>query len=151
MPVEVIFTRAKSVAERIESLLRETSVSVDAALYRFNNPRLASALVEAVRRTVKVRVVLDRNKYDESPSLREIFAKGRIAFRLSYGRQGAGSKMHHKFALLDGHTALTGSYNWTLESEGDNFENLVILREPRELELYAREFETLWAEAAPPS
>ena len=37
--------------------------------------------------------------------------------------------MHHKFAILDGQTAITGSYNWTVESDEENFENLVILHD----------------------
>ena len=58
--------------------------------------------------------------------------------------------MHHKFALLDGRTALAGSYNWTVESEEQNYEALLILREPKLLEVLRQEFETLWAEAAGP-
>ena len=55
--------------------------------------------------------------------------------------------MHHKFAILDGRTALTGSYNWTLESEEENYDHLVILQDPQVLESYRREFDLLWQEA----
>ena len=54
---------------------------------------------------------------------------GQISFRLSSGNRGTESKMHHKFAILDGQTAITGSYNWTVESDEENFENLVILHD----------------------
>ncbi len=147
MSVEVIFTRSTCVAEVIERLLQGTRISVDAALYRFNNPRLARALEDAVRRGVRVRLVLDLNKYEESHTTQKILSDGRIPFRVLYGRQGPRSKMHHKFAILDGHTALTGSYNWTLESEEQNYENLIILREPAQLETYRQEFEALWSDA----
>jgi phosphatidylserine/phosphatidylglycerophosphate/cardiolipin synthase-like enzyme len=39
---------------------------------------------------------------------------------------------------------LTGSYNWTLESEDGNFENLVVLTEPAAVAVYQSEFEALW-------
>ena len=58
--------------------------------------------------------------------------------------------MHHKFAILDNHTVLTGSYNWTPESEEQNYENLLVLREPAQVEAYQREFEALWEASREP-
>lgn len=142
--MEVKFARSESVAEAIMSLLRATSRSIDAALYRLNHPRLARALEEAVERGVRVRLVVDGNKYNESRATQELLARAIIPFRLAYGRRGPGSKMHHKFVILDQQTVLTGSYNWTLESEDENYENLVILEEAQPVEAYTREFEALW-------
>lgn len=144
MAADVILTRGRSVAEEIERLVRAATASVDAALYRLNNPRLARVLAEAFERGARVRLVLDRGKYEETDSTREILAGTRLPFRLSYGRLGRGSKMHHKFALLDDAWVLTGSYNWTLESEKENFDNLVVLRDAEPLAFYRREFEALW-------
>jgi phosphatidylserine/phosphatidylglycerophosphate/cardiolipin synthase-like enzyme len=141
---EVLLTSLTSVAEAIQRLVRQTSTSLDAALYRFNSPRLARALEDALQRGVRLRLVLDRGKYAEAPSMREVLENHHLPFRLSAGRQGPGSKMHHKFAILDGQIVLTGSYNWTLESEEANFENLVVLRQPPAAEDYTREFERLW-------
>ena len=42
---------------------------------------------------------------------------------------------------------LTGSYNWTHESEDENHENLIILRDEQPVEAYTREFEALWSGA----
>jgi mitochondrial cardiolipin hydrolase len=147
MTGEVLFARTASIAEEIVRLLREASISVDAALYRFNLPRLAFALEDAMQRGMRLRLVLDRNKYDEARSTRELLSNHRLPFRLSCGRQGKPSKMHHKFAILDGQILLTGSYNWTLESEDENFENLVVLREPAAVREYLREFKELWDKA----
>jgi phosphatidylserine/phosphatidylglycerophosphate/cardiolipin synthase-like enzyme len=150
MNTEVILTRGSSVAEAIERLIGQATTSVDAALYRFNNPRLKRALGDAIRRGVRVRLVLDRNKYEESRTTQELFAGRRIPLRLLYGRQGPGTKMHHKFAILDGRKVLSGSYNWTLESEEQNYEGLLALCEPEQVNIFQREFEALWAEASPP-
>ena len=120
MSAEVLFTRERSVAGRIERLIKNAGASFDAALYRFTSDRLARALDEAQERGVRVRLVLDRGKYKESETARRLLARGRFAVRLAYGRDGAGSKMHHKFALLDDSALLTGSYNWTTESEEQN-------------------------------
>jgi len=150
MDAEVISTRGNSVAEAILRLLGEATTSVDAALCGFNSPQLAAALEDAGCRGVRVRLVLDRNKYEESRTMREVLAKGSIPFRLLYGRRGPGTKMHHKFALFDGRTAMAGSYNWTVESEEQNYETLLILREPKVLQALGEEFEALWAAAAAP-
>jgi mitochondrial cardiolipin hydrolase len=141
---EVIFTRGHSVAEEIKRLVRVTTTSVDAALYRLNNPLLARVLAEAIERGVRLRLVLDRSRYEEADSTREVLAGARLPFRLSYGRLGRGSKMHHKFAILDDALVLTGSYNWTLESEKENFDSLMLVRNPDHVTLYRSEFEALW-------
>src|SRR5208337_5540759 len=98
MKMEVRFSRSVSVAEVILRLLRLTSRTIDAALYRLNNPALVAALHEAVKRGVHVRLLVDGNKYKESHATQELLAGASVPFRLGYGRNGRGSKMHHKFA-----------------------------------------------------
>jgi cardiolipin hydrolase len=56
--------------------------------------------------------------------------------------------MHHKFAILDGATLLTGSYNWTRGAARDNEENLIVTDEPRLVNPFALTFEHLWAKLA---
>ncbi len=53
--------------------------------------------------------------------------------------------MHHKFVILDDRTVLTGSYNWTLASEEQNYENLLILHDPLLVDMHRQEFYSLWA------
>ncbi len=140
----VLFTRSASVGKTVEGLLNNSRVSIEAALYRLNNPRLARALHAASERGLNVRVVLDRTKYRLTPATQELLAKLRIPHRLMAGRRGRFAKMHHKFVILDGRTVLAGSYNWTMESEKQNFECLLTIQEPREVKEFAREFDALW-------
>lgn len=146
MNAELLLTRSGSAAEAIERLIGASKTSIDAALYRLNLPRLARALEEAATRGIQVRLVLDRNKYEETRATRELLANSAIPFRLRSGREGPGSKMHHKFAIIDGKVAITGSFNWTVESEEQNFESLIVLREAKVVEVLQREFEALWEE-----
>jgi phosphatidylserine/phosphatidylglycerophosphate/cardiolipin synthase-like enzyme len=145
-PMAVIMYK-DGIAEALESLITKADHSIDVAVYRFNNPKLAGAIAGALERGIRIRLVLDQNKYEESAAARELFSAGTIPFRLRYGRNGPGSKMHHKFAIIDGEVLVTGSYNWTIESEDQNYENLLILRDPEQVGIYQREFETLWAES----
>ena len=52
--------------------------------------------------------------------------------------------MHHKFALFDGATLATGSYNWTRGAWHDNQENLIITTDRRLVAAYTSVFERLW-------
>lgn len=140
----ILFSRSGSIADFIERSVLGANHSVDAALYRLDLPRLSRALLEARRRTLHLRLVFDWGKYHQTPELRETLASHQLPFRLSGGRRDGASKMHHKFVVIDGRMALTGSYNWTKESELENYENLVVLSEPRLVEAYVREFESLW-------
>lgn len=151
MDSEVIFTRSGCPAAVIEGLIRPAATSVVAALYRLSNPRLAVVLREAQERGLSVRVVLNENDhYEENQAARRTLGDYNIAFRILHGRAGDKSKMHHKFAVVDSRIVLTGSYNWTLESEERNYENLVMLREPRLVMPFVWEFEELWAQGRAP-
>jgi len=149
MVIEAKFARDESVADVIVRLVGNATDSIEGALYRFSHPGLAQALERAVNRGVRVRLLVDANKYQENRTTQELLSGAIIPFRLSYGRRGRGSKMHHKFAVLDRQMVLTGSYNWTMESEDENYENLIIMREAAPVEAYMHEFDTLWTGAAP--
>ena len=144
---DVVFTRTGAIVETIEHLVSAATTSIDAALYRFNSQRLGSALDAAHRRGIRLRLLLDGYKYEESQATRRLLSSARFPLRLTYGHGGARSKMHHKFALLDDKLVLTGSYNWTFASEEQNYENLLILRQPGLIKAYRAEFEALWATA----
>ena len=146
MANDILFSREGSVQAFIERLLGTATVSVEAALYRLNNPSLARALAGACRRGLRVRLVLDQGKFEDDHVTRQLLSEVSFPVRLLSGRDNLGSKMHHKFALFDSVVVLTGSYNWTIESEMHNYENLLVWRAPKELQRFRSEFEELWKE-----
>jgi phosphatidylserine/phosphatidylglycerophosphate/cardiolipin synthase-like enzyme len=56
--------------------------------------------------------------------------------------------MHHKFALFDRETLLTGSYNWTRSAGEVNQENLVVTSDAHLVAAFVQEFEQLWKDFA---
>ncbi|HWP84228.1 MAG TPA: phospholipase D-like domain-containing protein [Terriglobia bacterium] len=128
-------------------MLGSATTSLDAALYRLNSPKLAAVLFDASRRGVRLRLVLDLGKHQSDAETRRLLEIYQLPFRLLRGRRGADSKMHHKFVILDNRLLLTGSYNWTTESDEENFENLVVLANAGLVQSYREEFEALWNEA----
>jgi len=52
--------------------------------------------------------------------------------------------MHNKFAIIDNHLLLTGSYNWTFSANHRNDENLMVIDDPDVISRYQNYFEKLW-------
>ena len=121
--------------------------SIDAAVYAFTSRPIAQALIRAKERGVKVRVVVD-----EKTALKGKFSKYKfllkkgIRVKLVSGRERVGIKglMHNKFAIIDGKTVITGSFNWTASADYLNYENLLIIKSPELARIYECEFEKLY-------
>ena len=52
--------------------------------------------------------------------------------------------MHNKFAVIDGHVLITGSFNWTNMGDVKNEENLLILTDEALISQYQKRFEYLY-------
>lgn len=141
------FSDRSSIAGQLIAAINHTRSSLDVAVYSFTQPDLAAALASAYRRGVRVRVVSDkgqsRYEHSEIPYLRKIG----IPVRLSMGFRGRHSLMHNKFAVFDGRSVVTGSYNWTISASDYNYENMVFISDPEIAERYEQEFQHLWAQA----
>ena len=55
--------------------------------------------------------------------------------------------MHNKFAVIDDHILITGSFNWTPTAERNNEENLLIIKDAPIIAKYRERFEYLWGQA----
>lgn len=143
-----LFTSEGSVAQAIEQFLHGAQSTVDAAIYRITNPRLARALTETADRGIRVRLLVDRNKFEETSVTRKLLAENPLPFHAIYGQCGRGSRLHHKFAVLDRRIVLAGSYNWTIESEEQNYDHVLIIRNPKIVLAYQQEFDRLWPSGA---
>lgn len=128
------------VREHLLPLLAQTRKTLDVAMYSFTDSDLAWALVKAAQRGVKVRVYLDEGQASGRYAKGRFLEKRGIAVRYYHG-QGL---MHHKFAVLDGQTVITGSYNWTASAEEHNKENALVLSGRALAAAYSAEFEKLW-------
>ena len=142
--IQPLFSSQCSIAGTIERLLMSARIRVDAAMYRITNPRLVRALGQVQNRGRQVRLLVDQNKYHQTVVTRELLAENGLAFHAISGRTEEGSKLHHKFVVIDNDIVLTGSYNWTIESEERNFDHMLILRDATLVQSYEQEFERLW-------
>jgi hypothetical protein len=114
--------------------------SADVCVFTITDDRIASRLLDAHRRGVRVRIITDNDKaYDDGSDVHRL---GRAGIEVRVDRTPF--HMHHKFALFDDRRMLTGSYNWTRGAARDNQENVVVSDDPRLLKPFGREFAGLW-------
>jgi hypothetical protein len=96
--------------------------------------RLVQDLVDAHKRGLKVTVILDESFRYGTGKARRLDSGNDVAIgRLSAaGVQvrivPAGKTLHHKLVIVDGHTVLSGSHNWTYSALALNYENSDLIR-----------------------
>lgn len=143
--LEILFAPDDSVAERIGERIERARESLQLCVFTITDNHLTRKILEAHERGVAVRVITDDLKSLDAGS--DIFRLGRAGIAVRTDKDP--DHMHHKFAILDQKTLLTGSYNWTVSASRHNRENLLISEDPHILEPYRAEFEKLWRLYAP--
>lgn len=147
--IEVYFSPKGSAQSAIIKELQKAQKSLDIAMFAFTSRELGSAVLDAYRRGVKVRIVMDQGQAKEKFSRYPIFVQAGIPVKLLpvEGKKFVKGLMHNKFAVIDRKTVITGSYNWTASAEEINYENLLIIRSPQLAERYEEYFEDMWKKA----
>jgi phosphatidylserine/phosphatidylglycerophosphate/cardiolipin synthase-like enzyme len=114
--------------------------TLDISVFTISDNRLTDAIIAAHRRGIRVRIISDNDKaQDEGSDLDLLIAQG-----IDVRTDNAPHHMHHKFALIDGHTLVNGSFNWTRSASDYNQENILVTNEPLLVAAYTEEFESLW-------
>lgn len=143
LATEVYFSPQGGTQKRIVELINGAKKSVDVAMYGFTSPEIAKALVKAKKRSVQVRILLDRTQAGGRESQSGYLRKRGLAVRFDH-QSGI---MHNKVGLIDSTVLITGSYNWTMSAEYSNQENCLILTtkdDPNIIQQYQQRFEYIW-------
>jgi len=141
--VEAYFSPQDAViSQRILGLIESSRTSIDVAMYYLTSRPIAESLIEAQRRGVKVRLILDASSARHPYSHTESFIKSGVSLKV----ENWGGKMHMKTAIFDSSTLVMGSMNWTGAGESDNDEStLVISKNKKAIGESASYFERLWS------
>lgn len=134
------FSSQGSVGNAVIDAIRGTTERLTIALYGFDNTDLSDELLELVKKKVTVRLKIDtaRSASKKIVTLIDKLKAGGVQVQTV----APNGRNHNKFAIIDGRLVLTGSYNWTLKSEG-NWENLLILDCPALAKSYESEWERI--------
>lgn len=127
-------------------LINNAQSSIDAAMFEFNLPKVADALIAAHQRGVVVRIVYDDENTADDPQMGQVIAAG-----IPATPDQRSAFMHNKFYVIDRQYVWTGSTNVTINDVYRNNNNAALIRSSKLAENYTREFEEMFAGQFGPS
>ena len=145
----------------IEDQLGSAKKTIDLALFVFSAQQLTNKLAEQISAGVQLRLLADPGFASRSFSevldllglaLPDRFCKLETGNRplakplkgIGTPRLARGDKLHHKFAVIDNKTVITGSFNWSPAAAHTNDETLLVIESPQLAAHFTREMNRMW-------
>ena len=145
--ITAFFSPKGGIEQQILTSITAAMKTIEMAAYAFTNENIAKALIDAVKRGVKVSLVMDKSQTKGSQaSLHDELEKAGTAIRLI---SPPGGIMHDKFIIVDGKNVEWGSYNYTGRAEKTNFENATFMSNGNLAQKYRSDFVTIFGQATP--
>jgi len=143
---KVLFSPKAGISRELSRLTQAAAKEISVAAYAFSSKYLGNALVKAIKRGVKIRLILDMENARKSYSIDEWLIENGVDVRFIKLKRGC---MHHKILIVDGVHLMTGSYNFTNDSEFSNHEAAIFTDDGNFIASFIAEFERLWSLALP--
>jgi phosphatidylserine/phosphatidylglycerophosphate/cardiolipin synthase-like enzyme len=146
LSVSVHYSPKGGCTEAVVAELHKARHEILVQAYSFTSKPIAQALVDAKGRGVHVEVLLDKtNETETCTELGDLLGQG-IKPLIDAHHAIA----HNKIMIIDSHTIVTGSFNFTNQAEHENAENLLIIKHhPELLHAYRQNFQDHKAHCQP--
>jgi phosphatidylserine/phosphatidylglycerophosphate/cardiolipin synthase-like enzyme len=145
----------------LASTLEEARQRVDLALFVFSAQSLTDVIAELHGRGVAIRLLADPGFASRSfseildllgaslPDRNCLLEAGNKPLQtplegVGMPRLAGGDKLHHKLAVIDNRTVITGSFNWSPSAAHQNDEVLLVIDSPLLAAHFTREMDRLW-------
>ncbi|MBP8036260.1 MAG: phospholipase D family protein [Negativicutes bacterium] len=139
--IEVAFSPNGGGAATIIKAIGQAQKTIKVQAYSFTNADIAKALLDASKRGVQVRVVLDKSQETEKYTSATFLANSGVPVRIDDDFAIA----HNKIMILDDETVITGSFNFTKAAEERNAENVLVIRGNKDLaKFYLQNWQWRW-------
>jgi mitochondrial cardiolipin hydrolase len=136
----VYFSPGEDCLNAIVGQIQSARIRLDVCVFTISDDRITDALLACHQRRVAVRIVTDNEKlYDQGSDVSRL-SKAGIPIRVDRTEY----HMHHKYAVVDEKSVLTGSYNWTRSAALYNEENILVTGELNVVRQFSRAFEKMW-------
>jgi phosphatidylserine/phosphatidylglycerophosphate/cardiolipin synthase-like enzyme len=122
--IEVFFSPKGGCTEAVVKQIDAAKSEILVQAYSFTSVPIAKALVEAHKRGVSVRVVLDKSQRTAKYSSATFLDNSGIETFIDAQHAIA----HNKVMVIDGERVITGSFNFTKQAEQSNAENLLVIQ-----------------------
>ncbi|MFP6676310.1 MAG: phospholipase D-like domain-containing protein [Pirellulaceae bacterium] len=137
---EAHFSPGQTCLNAIRRHLDNARHSIEICVFTITDDRISRAIEAAAKRRVSVKVISDDMKSGDTGSDIGRMSAAGVPVRIDQSP----FHMHHKFAIFDNKTLLTGSYNWTRSAANSNEENLVVLNDKSLIRQFQTQFDELW-------
>jgi len=140
--MDVCFTPGQSCLPKVIKYIDNAKTSILLLGYSFTSKPITQALIQAKKRGVNVRIVLDHSQQYQkySKEVIQVLLNNQMDVRFDHSVKIA----HNKVLVIDSLRTVTGSYNWTHSAEFKNAENLVFIESQDVAKKYATYFERRW-------
>lgn len=122
--------------------INRANSTIHILMYSFSSEPISDALIDAHSRGIEVKVVLEEDRVNSFSKYDELDAAG-IEIYLDQNPR----KMNNKVMIVDSKMVLTGSYDWTNDSENFNNENLIVINDFILAELFEEVFDKVWIQS----
>lgn len=141
--IQVAFSPQGGITNMVVQELNSAKKSIEVQAFNFTSISIAKALVNAYKRGVKVRIILDKSQFTKKKPSAAYFTSNGIPTHIDR----AFAIAHNKIMIVDCTDVITGSFNFTKASENKKAENCLILKGNRQLaDLYEKNWEWRWNE-----
>lgn len=142
-PVGLYFTPSGAPQKIVREAIRQAKESIQIAMFYFTDDLLIAELAAAQGRGVALDAVWDFRGWErfEDSEIDEMLHLGVGVVDALPGL------VHHKFAVIDGKTVITGSTNWSDSGFFENDENLLVLESPALAAQFVEHFQRLKQDA----
>lgn len=131
------------IEESMVNFINSAQSTIDGALFELNLESVTNALIDAHKRGVQVRLVVDDEHAaeDEESTVDQLEEAG-----IPIVDDNRTSLMHHKFLIVDSSQVWMGSMNFTHNGVYNNNNNALIIRSSRLAQNYQAEFNEMFTE-----
>lgn len=136
----------EDIEERIINRISSSEHTILVAVAWFTNQQLFKSIVTALRRKVVVKVLILNDILNRSEFGLDFGVLTKLGAEVRFAKSDKGT-MHNKFCIIDD-LVITGSYNWTYQSN-KNSENILMTDEENVVNSYKEEFDRLFGAANP--
>ncbi|MDP4594567.1 MAG: phospholipase D-like domain-containing protein [Beijerinckiaceae bacterium] len=140
------FAPRDNLAEIDYALLKQANFRIDLAAYVLTDRGLISALVDAARRGVRIRIYLDPDQpafknSNRSFGFGDLLTEDKIEVRI---KNGGRDLMHLKAYQVDGRILRTGAANFSYSGMRRQDNDLLVIESPRLAGQFISRFNFLW-------
>ncbi len=124
-PIWTAFSPDGGAENMVIRVINSAKSNIRMAAYSFTSPKIMKALIDARKRGVDVKIVIDErgNRSDSSHAAMNLVVNAGIELRTNDRY-----KIHHdKYIVVDGMHTETGSFNYTKAAAKSNSENVMVV------------------------